>query len=133
VTPLVLDASAVLAIVLDTVAGNRLLAHTTGCRTFAPELLATEVANGLWKYVVRGDLTIEIGQDRLQEGVSLIDTWWPNLDLAPDALSIAAHARHPVYDTTYLALAKRVGAKALMTLDRRLGRLAKSAGLEVLP
>lgn len=131
--PLVLDASATLAIVLDTGGSDRLVAHTADHSTVAPDLLATEVTNGLWKYVRRGDLSIDLALDRLREALSLVDIWWPSLDLAPQALRIATFTHHPVYDTTYLALAERVGATTILTLDRRLGALATSAGLKAVP
>lgn len=131
--PVVADASAILAILLKTSDGESLLPRVLHGETVAPQFLATEIANGLWKYLRRGDLELERASLLLARGIGLVNTWWSDLDLAPEALRIAAQTQHPVYDSTYLALAKRVGATTILTLDRGLGALAESAGLRAVP
>ena len=75
--------------------------------------LLTEVANALWK---------------LQRSGSLVDQFEPDRELQVEALALACHLDHPVYDCLYLALARREAARNL-TADQRLQRLAN----QVLP
>ena len=75
--------------------------------------LLTEVANALWK---------------LQRSGSLVDQFEPYRELQVEALALACHLDHPVYDCLYLALARREAARNL-TADQRLQRLAN----QVLP
>ena len=75
--------------------------------------LLTEVANALWK---------------LQRSGSLVDQFEPDRELQVEALALACHLDHPVYDCLYLALARREAAR-ILTADQRLQRLAN----QVLP
>ena len=53
----------------------------------------------------------------------LVDQIEPDRHLQVEALAMACHLNHPVYDCLYLALAPREAA-TLLTADRRLQSLA---------
>ena len=59
---------------------------------------------------------------------ALVDRVEPDRHLQAEALALAIHLQHPVYDCLYLALARREAA-TLITTDRRLQWLAE----QVLP
>lgn len=89
-------------------------------KTFAaPDLLAAEFGNIVWKRRVRG----EIDEDEALEAVGAFGDLrldlHPTAVLAEDALAIGVALRHPFYDCLYLALAERENAR-LVTADRRL-------------
>ena len=94
----------------------------------APALLQTEVANGLWKLKRAGALADLNPQDLLKEATELVDHLEPDQNLQVEALALAIHLNHSVYDCLYLALARREAAD-LLTVDRRLQALAQ----QVLP
>ena len=84
----------------------------------APRLLASEVANALWRKARLGQI------ERADAGAAL--AWVPDLPVrwsedeavSADALRLALALDHPVYDCVYLALAHRIGA-VLVTADLR--------------
>ena len=94
----------------------------------APALLQTEVANGLWTLKRAGALADLNPQDLLKEATELVDHLEPDQNLQVEALALAIHLNHSVYDCLYLALARREAAE-LLTVDRRLQALAQ----QVLP
>jgi predicted nucleic acid-binding protein len=111
---IVIDASVVVALLTGNLDPEQL-----GDEEFAaPHLLDSEVTNALRRLVLRGLLTEPQGQAAMDGFVSLALTRY------------AAHAlrrrmwelRHnrSAYDATYLALAERTGASALLTTDARL-------------
>jgi predicted nucleic acid-binding protein len=89
----------------------------------APELMLTEVANSLWRLQRAGQLEADGLQRRLSRAVELVDVIEPDRHLQAEALALACHLDHPVYDCLYLALARREAA-VLVTADKRLQQLA---------
>jgi predicted nucleic acid-binding protein len=89
----------------------------------APELMLTEVANSLWRLQRAGQLEADGLQRRLSRAVELVDVIEPDRHLQTEALALACHLDHPVYDCLYLALARREAA-VLVTADKRLQQLA---------
>ena len=89
----------------------------------APELMLTEVANALWQLQRAGQLEVDGLQRRLSRAVELVDVIEPDRHLQAEALALACHLDHPVYDCLYLALARREAA-VLITADKRLQQLA---------
>lgn len=90
----------------------------------APELIAAEVANALWRYVAAG----QIGRNQAAEAAHglgrTIDEFHSLMPLAARALDVACSLGHPAYDCYYLALAERLGTR-VVTADRRLaGKVA---------
>lgn len=121
---LVLDASAALHIVLRQPGADELARGVGEARlVLAPDLYASEVANGLWKYVVAGQVELDKAQTLLDEARQLVDVLVAGEELAAEALGVASTHRHPVYDLLYVVLARRYGC-GLLTADRRLASLA---------
>lgn len=89
----------------------------------APELMLTEVANALWRLQRAGQLKADGLQERLTRAAELVDHIEPDRHLQVEALALACHLDHPVYDCLYLALARREAA-ALLTAGQRLMALA---------
>ena len=90
---------------------------------FAPELMLTEVANALWRLQRAGQLEADGLQQRLSRAAELVDVIEPDRHLQAEALALACHLDHPVYDCLYLALARREAA-LLLTAALRLQQLA---------
>ena len=84
----------------------------------APRLMASEVANVLWRKVRQGQI------ERAEAGAAmalLTDVpvrWNDDETVGADAVRLALALDHPVYDCVYLALAHRIGA-TVVTADRR--------------
>jgi len=86
---------------------------------FAPDLLWCEFGNILWKKQVRGTLSSDEARRIIGEfkRVSIgIEATRPLIDAAFD---IAVRVGRTVYDSTYLALAERLGCR-LVTADEKL-------------
>ncbi|MCP9926367.1 type II toxin-antitoxin system VapC family toxin [Cyanobium sp. CH-040] len=126
-------------LVLDASVAVRLVTNTCGqddwgdqieqaALVLAPELMLTEVANVLWKLQRSNALQHVDPQVLLADARELVDAIEPDRSLQVEALALACHLNHPVYDCLYLALARRQAAR-LLTADRRLQLLAS----QVLP
>jgi predicted nucleic acid-binding protein len=89
----------------------------------APELMLTEVANALWRLQRAGQLQADSLQWRLSRAAELVDHIEPDRSLQAEALALATHLDHPVYDCLYLVLARREVAK-LLSADQKLLDLA---------
>jgi len=85
--------------------------------------MLSEVANTLWKLHRAGNLNGLDPQLLLADARDLVDQIEPDRHLQVEALALACHLNHPVYDCLYLALARREAA-TLLTADRRLQSLA---------
>ncbi|EDY38847.1 hypothetical protein CPCC7001_1726 [Cyanobium sp. PCC 7001] len=122
---LVLDASAVVRIIEGSSQAAALRdAVLRADLVLAPELMLTEVANALWRLQRSGQLEATGVQQRLSRAAELVDHIEPDRHLQVEALALACHLEHPVYDCLYLALARREAA-ALLTADRRMHELAE--------
>jgi predicted nucleic acid-binding protein len=93
-----------------------------------PDFYCCEVANVLWKYVRRGELTPEEAQEGLADALDLADSMAPNRSLAQEALAAATLHGHPVYDMVYAILARRHGC-AVVTMDRGLAPILAEMGI----
>ena len=84
----------------------------------ATRLMASEVANALWRKGRTGEI------ERRAAGILLGDVqdmpvrWGTDEILSVNAARLALSLDHPIYDCVYLALAHRIGAK-VVTADRR--------------
>ncbi|MEA5442376.1 type II toxin-antitoxin system VapC family toxin [Cyanobium gracile] len=121
---LVLDASAALRLIThDPIASGWAEQLGQAPLVLAPELMLTEVANALWKLQRDAGLAGMDPQPLLADAADLVDQIEPDRHLQVEALALACHLNHPVYDCLYLALARREAA-LLLTADLRLRRLA---------
>ena len=97
-------------------AADRLL--TNGDDLYAPRLMASEVANALWRKVRLGEV------ERGQAGVLMTAVaempvrWSADETVCADAARLALALDRPVYDCVYLALTHRLGAR-MVTADAR--------------
>ena len=125
----VLDASAAVRLILgDPTAAPLAQPLREAALVLAPELMLTEVANTLWKLQRAHQLADLDPQQLLADARDLVDRVEPDRHLQAEALALACHLNHPVYDCLYLALARREAA-TLISADQRLLRLAE----QVLP
>lgn len=124
-TRIVLDASAVIRIMEGaTQAAAFTEALISAELVLAPELMLTEVANTLWRLQRAGQLQADALQPRLRRAADLVDHIEPDRTLQAEALALATHLDHPVYDCLYLVLARREVA-SLLSADQRLLDLAR--------
>jgi predicted nucleic acid-binding protein len=91
----------------------------------APDLVFAEAANTIWKKVRREELTIEHGQqlvnDMTRSAVGIVSC----RSLAEDAHALANATGRTVYDSMYVALAVRLNTRAI-TADERLESALRS-------
>ncbi len=115
----VVDASVAVKLLvdeLDSDAARELAA--SGQELHAPRLMASEVANALWRKARLRQI------ERADAGAAM--AWLPDMPVrwsddetvGADAVRLALALDHPVYDCVYLALAHRIGA-TVVTSDRR--------------
>ena len=120
----VLDASAAIRVITGDPQSSQWLDRIENAPlVLAPELMLSEVANTLWKLQRGGNLNGLTPQTLLADARDLVDQIEPDRHLQVEALALACHLDHPVYDCLYLALARREAA-LLLTADQRLQRLA---------
>ena len=86
----------------DAVAGRLLHA---GHDLLVPDLVFVEVANALWKRVMRRETTVASATQALQTLDSLPLQIHPSQPLLPLAFELAARFGRTVYDSLYLAVA----------------------------
>ena len=84
----------------------------------APSLWQLEVANALWRRVVRGELSSPEADERLTALLSAPVATVPLEEVLAAAFRLAGDLNHPVYDCLYLALALREDTH-VVTADRR--------------
>lgn len=101
-------------------------------RTVAPNLLLTELANALWKYVRTGAIDVE---DAIEAVMAVGDDAILTADahLLEAAQRLSGEWDHAVYDCLYAALAIREGLP-LITADEKLVRkLSGAPRLNLIP
>jgi predicted nucleic acid-binding protein len=122
---IVLDASAALDWLLQTVAGQRMeqriYSHHESLH--APHLLDLEVGQVLRRLVREGTISAERAEQAIEDLLDLRITRYPHFLLLPRIWQL----RHNLsaYDAAYVALAENLGAR-LLTRD---ARLASASGL----
>ncbi len=100
----------------DSDAADRLL--TGGDDLYAPRLLASEIANTVWRKTRMGE--IERGRAGIPAAAvaEMPVHWRSDETVCADAVRLAVALDRPVYDCLYLALAHRLDAQ-LVTADIR--------------
>jgi predicted nucleic acid-binding protein len=128
---LVLDASSAMRIVLDPAREVETLQKLKRAEAvYAPMLFVAETGNALWKYVNNGHIAEESARRLHADATMLVDRFVADAELFPEALGVAIHSKHPVYDALYVVTARRKAA-GIMTSDRRLAALAAQLDIPV--
>ena len=119
---MVLDASGVVELLLNTASGKRLsarlLAETEGVHV--PHLIDTEITQVLRRFVLRGLLDARSGAAALRRWQDFDVDRYPHEPLLDRVWELRANAT--AYDATYLALAEAL-TMVFVTGDRRLARV----------
>jgi predicted nucleic acid-binding protein len=128
-TGLVIDTSALIAVLTGESSRDLIIARTQGTELLAPGSVHWETGNALSALLKRRRLKLAEAQAALaayrQIPVRLVEI---ELDAA---LELADRLGLYAYDAYLLACARRHGAP-LLTLDPRLGRVAQEAGVRLL-
>ncbi|HEY3797116.1 MAG TPA: type II toxin-antitoxin system VapC family toxin [Caulobacteraceae bacterium] len=115
---IVVDASALLEVLLRTPAAQTIEAHLLGATSglHAPHLLDVEVAQVIRRHVAHGYVSADRARASLDELRGMPLTRYPHVALLPRVWEL----RHNLsaYDATYVALAEALDAP-LLTRDRR--------------
>lgn len=118
---LVVDASIAVKWVIEEEGTEDALSLRRRAKLIAPDLLAAECSNILWKKVRRG----ELAKDEALLAAQLLQNadleLLPTRPLLESATRLAIELDHPAYDCVYLALAFAKGCN-LVTADERLLR-----------
>ena len=96
----------------------------------APDLYIAELSNVLWKYQKAGIIShIECNQ-YVEDGIELIDDFFPSKELWKEALGEGIKNTHSIYDMYYAVLARRNDA-TLITNDNKLSQICNKLNIEV--
>ncbi len=126
---LVVDTSALLAVLTGEATRDRLIARTQGAELLAPGSVHWEVGNAFSALLKRRRLKLPDVQ-AAQAAYAQIPIRFVDVELAA-ALELADRFGLYAYDAYLMACARRQRAP-LLTLDARLGRAAKEAGVQLL-
>lgn len=127
---IVLDCSAAVAIVRETLEGNALRAlMLENETTLTSEMFVAEVRNSFWKYVRAQLMTIEEAEFYIEKAIGLVDEFVPLKENADEAFAEAVRQNHSVYDMFYLTLVRR-SARTLFSLDKKLVKLCMEMKLD---
>lgn len=120
-TRIVVDASALAALVFQEPDGDAIRLRLDGAEVFAPELLRFELANTAWKKVRQQPADAAKILTALCMALDArFGLIWQDVD-ARDVVLLAHATGTTAYDASYLWLAASLGAD-LVTLDDRLAR-----------
>ncbi len=127
---IVLDCSAAVAIVRETLEGNALRAlMLENETTLTSEMFVAEVRNSFWKYVRAQLMTIEEAEFYIEKAIGLVDEIVPLKENADEAFAEAVRQNHSVYDMFYLTLVRR-SVGTLFSLDKKLVNLCTEMKLD---
>jgi len=93
------------------------------------DLAVKEVANALWKKVIRGEMSLENAVSIVEDLASGVIPLYRQEQFLSEALRIAARNHITVYDSLFIVLARDLGA-VLVTLDKRQAEVANREGVE---
>lgn len=125
---IVVDASVVLAVILDEPEKPVLIAETEGATLLAPGCLSWEVGNAFSAILKRKRMDFE----SVSKGLAIFDMI-PVQEMEVslgDALALCNQHEIYAYDAYYLQLAKR-SSLPLLTLDRRMVEVARQENIQV--
>ncbi len=129
--PVVLDASAGIEMVLGKHHPARIRQELEDApRVLSSSLYPAEVTNVLRKYHVGGVINGAMAGQLLGLVLGVVDEYHDTLDFTAEALRESIRSGHSAYDMFYFTLARRFDAR-LISMDRRLNRLAGDAGIDI--
>jgi predicted nucleic acid-binding protein len=120
---IVVDASVIMKWIIPE-AGSREAVALQGQILIAPSVWFAEVANGLWRHALRGELSLKDSARLLDEVATAPINTVDSKDDMRTALSLAIELVHPIYDCIYLALALREHTH-VVTADMRFANLVR--------
>ena len=88
----------------------------------SPEIYISEISNVAWKYHKLAGFTHEESLRLAEDGINLVDSFIPVVEIWKESLREALNNNHPIYDCLYVVCARRNDGM-LITKDRRLGRI----------
>lgn len=95
----------------------------------APDLLIPEVANAVWKRLLRNEIEMPQAQEIMQTVSHPFASLLPSAVLGERALEFACDLQHPAYDCFYLACAEAVEG-VVVTADARLLSAVAAGGYD---
>ena len=125
---ILVDASAVLAVILEEPEKDSIVKATAGCEAKAPGCLRWEVGNAFSAMAKRGRLEPEETFAALKV-FDMIPMQEVEVDLG-EALEMALENDIYAYDAYYLAAAKKHRVE-LLSLDQRMLEVAKNEGIKI--
>lgn len=126
---LVADTNIFLAVALNEPEKDRIIRVTADCSASAPEILPYEIGNALSAMVKRRKLSVAEAL-QAEQSAAHIAVRLVRVDVQT-ALQIALEHNIYAYDAYFLQCA-RVFSRPLLTLDRRMKRVARALGIDVL-
>ena len=127
----VLDVSAAIEILLQK--EKKEIFNTTyekASWVIAPDLYIAEISNVLWKYYKSGLISHMECIQYVEDGIELIDDYFPSKELWKEALGEGIKNTHSIYDMYYAVLARRNDA-VLITNDSKLSLICNKLNIEV--
>ena len=95
----------------------------------APELYISEITNVLWKYYKSKILNHEECLQYIQDGIELIDDFFPEKEMWKEVLGESIKNNHSAYDMFYAVLARR-NDSMLVSYDKELIKTSKEMKIE---
>ena len=96
----------------------------------APDLYIAELSNVVWKYYKSGLISHTECIQYVEDGIELIDDFFPCKELWKEALGEGIKNTHSIYDMYYVILARRNDA-TLLTNDTKLSLICSKLNVEV--
>ena len=125
-----LDASAIIAVIADEQASQVVINCTQDATIVSPSIISCEIANALTRMMKKNIIASEEQMLNLAKNFKLIPIKIVNIDLEK-ALEIAWKYKIYAYDAFYLEAAKRLRLP-LMTFDSGMKKIGIELGLNVL-
>jgi predicted nucleic acid-binding protein len=127
---ILLDASAIMAVIADEPESETVINHTRNAIIVSPNIVSFEIANGLTKMMKRRIIDTKEKMIALIRNFQMIPIKLMGVDLEK-SLEIAWDYKIYVYDAIYLEIAKRLDLP-LLTFDGGMTRIGKELGIDVL-
>ena len=127
----VLDVSAAIEILLQKEKKELFnAAYEKASWVIAPDLYIAEISNVLWKYYKSGLISHMECIQYVEDGIELIDDYFPSKELWKEALGEGIKNTHSIYDMYYAVLSRRNDA-TLITNDSKLSLICNKLNIEV--